>query len=100
MSNVWDWIDSTWSWVVWLRKRLFTDEARMNALEERIDKMSDVLDTLKADFEAYKGAVDQRLADLAATIAGLLAGQLDPAKAQLIDDEINAARAELNPPTP
>jgi hypothetical protein len=65
--------------------------------------MSDVLDTLKADFEAYKSSVDSALAALNQKIATITAGQLDPAKVQEIDNEINAARAALNPapaPTP
>jgi uncharacterized coiled-coil protein SlyX len=71
---------------------------RLETLEEKVSKMADVLDTLKADFESYKALVDSTLADLQAKIAALVAGQLDPAKAQAIDDEINAAKAALNPP--
>lgn len=58
--------------------------------------MSDVLDTLKDDFEAYKAAVDAKFTEL----GDKLKSQLDPAKAQLIDDEVNAAKAALNPPAP
>ncbi len=100
MSNIWQSIYNLWSWITWERTQIAGLAVRVSELEERVKKMADVLDTVKADFEDYKAAVDQRLTDLAATIAGLLAGQLDPAKAQAIDDEIKAAKAALNPPTP
>lgn len=89
--------DWAWGWIVWLRNRLFTDESRISTLEVKVKKMSDILDTLKADFEAYKTLVDETLAKLQANIAALTAGQLDPVKAAAIDDEINAARQALLP---
>lgn len=98
--NVTQWLQSLWSWIVWLRNRLTTDETRISALEGKVKAMADVLDQVKADFESYKSTVDSKFAELQQKIADLLAGQLDPAKAQAIDDEINAARAALNPPAP
>ncbi len=87
--NVIEWIRVCWSWIVWLRNRVCTDEKRMQ-------EMADVLDQLKSDFEAYKASVDAALTAL----GDKLKVQLDPAKAQAIDDEINAAKAALNPPAP
>jgi hypothetical protein len=74
-------------------------ESRVTLLEGKVKAMSDVLDAVKADFEAYQTLVNSTLTALQAKVAGLLAGQLDPAKAQAIDDEIKAATAALTPPT-
>lgn len=60
-------------------------------LQHKVATMANLLDTLKSDFEAYKAAVDAELDDLKTR----LTGALDPAQAQLIDDEINAAKAAL-----
>jgi len=86
-------------WIKWLIGWVKFDNSRLDTLEKKVKEMSDILDTLKADFEAYKGTVDETLAKLQATITQLTQGQLDPAKAQAIDDEINAARNALNPPS-
>lgn len=96
--NVADWIKSIWSWVVWLRNRLCTDEGRLSQLERKVKEMSDVLDTVKADFEAYQTLVNTTLKGLNDKINSLTAGQLDPAKAQAIDTEIKAAITALQPP--
>lgn len=88
------WYEWAQSWIYNLRGRLFTDEARISKIEKELKNMADILDTLKADFEDYKAKVDARLTEL----GDKLKNQLDPAKAQVIDDEINAAKAELNPP--
>jgi hypothetical protein len=58
--------------------------------------MANVLDNLKADFEAYKALVDAQITALGTR----LKDALDPAQAQLVDDEINAAKAALTPKTP
>ncbi len=90
------WYEWAQSWILNLRGRLFTDEARISLIEKEVRNMADVLDQLKSDFEAYKASVDAALTAL----GDKLKVQLDPAKAQAIDDEINAAKAALNPPAP
>jgi hypothetical protein len=85
-------------WIYYEQRQIDALTKRVTLLEGKVTKMSDVLDTLKADFEAYKALVDSTLSGLQTKVAGLLAGQLDPAKAQAIDDEINAAKASLTPP--
>jgi len=80
-----------------LKAIVISQGTALTSLQGKVNKMSDVLDTVKADFESYKGLVDSTLQGLKDKVASLLAGQLDPAKAQAIDDEINAAKAALNP---
>ena len=98
MSASWyDWVSTNLSRLIaWLR----VDNSRLDALEKEIRKMSDVLDTLKSDFEAYQQKVNDTLVALNQKISDLTAGQLDPAKAQAIDDEVKAAIAALAPPSP
>lgn len=90
MTSWREWADWVGGWLRW-------DNTRLDALERKVADMADVLDTLKTDFEAYKGLVDTTLAGLQAKVTALTAGQLDPTKAQAIDDEINAARKALAP---
>lgn len=67
------------------------------SLLEKVEQMSDVLDTLKSDFEAYQTLVGTTLTALNDKLAGLTAGQLDPAKAEAVDAEIKAAISALTP---
>lgn len=83
--------------VAWCKEKIKSEDTQLKTLTEKVSKMSDILDTLKADFEAYKQLVDASLTALQTKIADLTAGQLDPAKAAAIDAEINAAKAALNP---
>lgn len=89
------WFDWATGWIRWDSATLRDHEKRLSILERKALVMGDVLDTLKDDFEAYKAAVDAKLTEL----GDKLKLQLDPAKAQLVDDEINAAKAALNPPS-
>lgn len=98
--NVNDWLKTMWSWILWLRNRLFTDETRISALEGKVKTMSDALDAIKSDFEAYQALVNTTLTNLNAKITSLTTGALDPAKAEAIDTEIKAAITALTPPAP
>ena len=87
--------------IKWLQcNRLFSDEQRFSILEQKVQKMSDELDTIKTDFEAYQTLVNTTLTALNDKITSLTSGQLDPAKAAAVDQEIKDAIAKLTPPAP
>jgi hypothetical protein len=75
------------------------EQTRMDffSLSTKVKTMSDVLDTLKSDFEAYQTLVTTTLKGLNDKVAALSAGALDPAKADAIDAEIKAAITALTP---
>ena len=92
------WYDWAAGWIRWDSAQLSRIEDQQNLITGKVNAMADVLDKLKADFEAYQEKVTTTLTDLKAKVAALTTGALDPAKAQTIDDEITAATNALAPP--